>query len=106
MLEVHSMISDRVSDLVKIGFDSEAVHDERYIKTRIKFYDVKVNISLHDNGMFKKVSQCVCFSVISIGYVFNLGKNYYPQLFLEQCKQIAKKDKKSLSLLMMNQKSV
>ena len=83
MLEVHSMISDRVSDLVKIGFDSEAVHDERYIETKIKSYDVKVNITFHDNGMFKKISQCVCFSAISIGYVFNLGKHYYPQLFLE-----------------------
>ena len=62
------MIWDRLSNLMKMEFDSEAVHDERYLKTTVKSYDGKVNTSFHDNGMLKKGSHCVCLSVISIGF--------------------------------------
>ena len=34
-------------------------------------------------------------SVISIDSVFKTGKNYYPQVFLEECKYMAKEKKVS-----------
>ena len=35
------MIWDRVSNLMKTGFDSETMHDERYLEIKIKSYDDK-----------------------------------------------------------------
>ena len=35
----------------------------------------------------------ICLSVILINYVFNTGKNYYPQVFLEEYKYIVKEKK-------------
>ena len=32
-------------------------------------------------------------TVMLIGSVFKMGKNYYPQVFLEECKYIVKKKK-------------
>ena len=32
-------------------------------------------------------------SVILIDFVFRTGKNYYPQVFLEECKDVVKKKK-------------
>ena len=38
-------------------------------------------------------SHCICVSVILIDTVFKMGKNCYPQAFLEECRYIIK-DKK------------
>ena len=40
--------------------------------------------------MPKEGSHCICLSVILIDFVFKIGKNYYPQMFLEECKYIVK----------------
>ena len=44
--------------------------------------------SFHGNKMLKKGTHCVCSL---IHYVFKMGKNYYPQEFLEKCKYIVTK---------------
>ena len=36
--------------------------------------------------MPKEGSHCICLSVILIDYVLEIGKNYYPQVFLEECR--------------------
>ena len=38
-------------------------------------------------------SQCICLSVILIDSVYIKDKNYYPQVFFEECKYIAKEKK-------------
>ena len=49
--------------------------------------------NFHDKRMSKNCFHGFCLLLISIGYVFDLGKNYYPQVSSEQCKQVAKKKK-------------
>ena len=41
--------------------------------------------------MPKAGSQYICLSVILIDSVFGAGKNYYPQVFLKECKYVVKK---------------
>ena len=45
------------------------------------------------NKIPKEDSQCICLSVILINSVFRTGNNYYPQVFLEECKYIVKEKK-------------
>ena len=40
--------------------------------------------------MSKEGPHCICLLVVLIDTVFKMGKNYYPQVFLEKCKYIAK----------------
>ena len=40
--------------------------------------------------MPKEGPHCICLSVVLIDTGFKMGKNYYPQVFLEECKYIAK----------------
>ena len=42
----------------------------------------------------KKVLNVFCLSVILIDYIFKTG-NYYPQVFLEECKHVVKEKKMS-----------
>ena len=38
------------------------------------------------DGIPKEGSQCICQSVTLIDSVFKISKNYYLQVFLEECK--------------------
>ena len=89
LLEKCNKIQDKVSSIKK-GFDNEPIYIEKYLKTRIKSDNGKMNTKFHDNKIPKKGSHCVCLSVILIDFVFRIGKNY---LFLEECKQIFKEKK-------------
>ena len=48
--------------------------------------------------MPKEGSKCICLSVILVDSVYKKDKNYYPQVFLEECKYVVKEKKKSLLL--------
>ena len=43
--------------------------------------------------IFKEDSHCLCLLVILIDFVFKMGKNYYQQVLLEECKYIVKEKK-------------
>ena len=43
--------------------------------------------------MPKEGSQCICLSVVLIDSVYRTGKNYYPQVFLEECIYVVKEKK-------------
>ena len=48
---------------------------------------------MHGDKIPKYSSRCNCLSVILIDSVFRTGKNYYPQVFLEEDKYIVKEKK-------------
>ena len=68
-------------------FDSDPVFGGRYLKTKIKSCNKKITTNFH--GRAPKL-KCLCVSVIVIDSVFKLGKKYYRQTFLEECKYKAK----------------
>ena len=62
-------------------------------KRQNKSYNGKINTNFHDNIISKEGSQCNCLSVILIISAFRIGKNHYPQVFVEECKYVAKEKK-------------
>ena len=65
------------------------------ITTTIKYQKKILNIFAP-----KEDSQYICLTVILIDSIFRTGKNYYPQVFLEECKYVVK-EKKVPSILLM-----
>ena len=51
--------------------------------------------NLQDNKILKADFQYICLSIILLDSVFRTGKNYYSQVFLEECKHVAKVKKDS-----------
>ena len=88
---MYNWIWNRVCNIVKEGFDSEPMYNEKYLKTKGNSYDGKINTNF--DGGAKQGSHCVCLLVIVIDFVFKMFKNYYPQLFLEVFKYIVKENK-------------
>ena len=67
-------IWDKVINSIKKGFDTEPVYNEKNLKTKIKSYESNINTNFRDDRMTKKGSHCICLSVISVDFVFKMGK--------------------------------
>ena len=93
LLERHNEICKKVKNSLKKDFHSEPVYNEKYLKTKIKSYDGKINTSFQNNKIPKEDSQCICLSVVLMNFVFITGKNNYPQVVLEKCKYGVKERK-------------
>ena len=55
----------------------------------------KIDTTFDDNGMPKESSHGVCLSVILLDSVFKMCKNYYSQVFLEECEYVIEENKMS-----------
>ena len=75
----------KVSNIIKKEFNSEPIHNKKYIKTEKKSYNEKINT--------KEGSQCIYMPIILIASVYIKDKNYYPQAFLEKYKYVVTEKK-------------
>ena len=65
----YNKVWDKVSNSVKKDFHSKSVDNEKYLQTKIKSYEGKINTDFHGKGI-PKGFHCICLSVILIDSVF------------------------------------
>ena len=75
----------KVKDSLKKEIDSEPVNNKIYLKAKIKSYNGKINTNFHNSKIPKQDSQFISLSITLIDSLFRTGKNYYPQVLLEEC---------------------
>ena len=90
LLEKYNEIWEKIKISIKKEFDSEPVYNEKYLKAKMESCNRKINTNFRNNEIPKEDSQYICLSVILIDSVFRTGENYYPQVFLEECKYAVK----------------
>ena len=96
ILEKYNKIWNKIKSLIKKEFNSEPVYNDQYINTKIKIYNDGVYTNFQHNKIPKDNEYCVCLSVIFLDSIFvNSDKEYYPQIFLEECKYMTKDRKKN-----------
>ena len=61
LLEKYNKIWDKVSNRIKKGFGIESVYNEKYLKTKIKSYEGKINTNFHNDEMPKEGSHSIYF---------------------------------------------
>ena len=89
LLKSYNAIWDKSSNLLEKGFDSESVHN-KYIKSKIKFYNGKINTNFYGDKIPGKNVCCVCLSAIILDSIIMVGKKDYPQVLLEERKYAVK----------------
>ena len=67
------------------------MYNNKYIKTKIKIYDNRINTNFQDNKLPQGNECCTCLSVILLDSVVKIYNDHYPQIFLEQCRYAVKK---------------
>ena len=87
---------EKVSNLMNIEFDSEPVYGDvdRYLTTKIKMYEDKVNTNFHSKEVPKENASYDFLSLITLDSVIRVNKKYYSQALLEECKCKIRKNKK------------
>ena len=60
----YNEIWEKVSNIIKNEFDSNPAYKEKYIKTKIKSCNEKMNTNFFDNKIPEEVSKYFCLSVI------------------------------------------
>ena len=93
VLKKYNKIWDKISNLLKKGINSERVYNDKYIKIKIKIYNYRMNTNFQGNKIPKDNECCACLSVVLLDSVVNVGKKYYAQIVLEECKYAVKKKK-------------
>ena len=88
-MEKYNTISDKVNADVKKEFDSEPVYNKIFLKTKIKSYGDGAT-DFHDKELSKAGSNYTCLAVITIDSALKKDENYYPQVFLKECKYTEK----------------
>ena len=76
LLQKYNEIMVKVKNSIKVEFDNEPVYNEKYLKSKIKPYNGKINTNFYNNKIPREGSQFNCLSVILIDSVFRTGKNY------------------------------
>ena len=64
---------DKVSKFIKNRFGSEILYNEKYLKTKVTFYEGKINTNFHNDKMLKECCHCICVSVVLIDSLFRIG---------------------------------
>ena len=85
LVEEYNTILDKVSAAIKKELHSKPVYNKKFWKTKIKPYDDKVT-NFYDKEILKVISNHTCLAVISLDSALKKDKNYYPQVFLKECK--------------------
>ena len=86
----------KVKNNLKKEFGSKPVYNENYLKAKVKSYNEKIKTNFHDNKIPKEGSQFICLCLFARDFdwsCFWTGKNYYPQVLLEECKYVAREKK-------------
>ena len=88
-------IWETIKGLSGIEFDSEPLYGDTdsYIKAKVKVYANRVNTNFQEKETSKGDSSYKCLSLIRLDSVVKVGKKYYPQVYLEECKYVKRKNK-------------
>ena len=92
----YNKIWEKVEDLMKIRFESKCFNgnnDDKYIKTKIKIYEKNIITNFHNKKEPNEKVPCKCLSIIMLDSVDKSNEKYYPQTFLDECKNLQEKIK-------------
>ena len=95
LLRKYNKILEKISNLMNIEFDNESVYGDnvKYIKTKIKMYEDRVNTNFQGKKVPKENASYKCLSLIKLDSVIRVNKKYYAQTLLEECKYVMRKKK-------------
>ena len=67
-------------------FSSEPFYNDKYIKTKIKIYNNRINANFQGSKISENNQYCTCLSVILLDSVIKIDYDYYSQIPLGECK--------------------
>ena len=85
LLEKYKAIRIKIEDLKNIKLNALPVHDDRYIKTKIRTFGDKVYTNFRGLNVPEDDKECEYFTVISIDFLLVYDTKNYLQVYLDNC---------------------
>ena len=89
----YTKIWNKIKKLLNIKFYIQPIHDDKYIKTKVKTFYETINTLFSDNRVPKEKSHYICTAAICIDSVLKREGKNNPQGYLEQYKYKTKRRK-------------
>ena len=83
VIEKYEQIWYVVKNKLKIKFHSEPVYEYKYLKTKVREYDVVIKTNFLGNGIPKENMHYSGIACITIDSVIKMDEKYFPQVYLE-----------------------
>ena len=68
---------------MNVKFNSLNIHNEEYIKTKVKVFNGVNKTNFTNDEIPKEKNYCVCIAAINIDSVMKIDKKVYPQVYLK-----------------------
>ena len=91
VLDKYNEIWDKIKEKLNIKFHNTPVHDETYIKAKVREFDGVIKTNFLGGKVPKENMHYTCMACITIGSVIKTEKKNYVQVYLEECKYKIKK---------------
>ena len=93
VLDKYNKIWYKMKETLSIKFHSMPVYDEKYIKAKVREFNVVIKTNFLGDEVPKENEHYSCIACITIDSVMRMEKKNYPQVDLEECKYRMKKTK-------------
>ena len=80
-----------LKDKLGIKFYSKPVYKYKYLRVRVREFEGIIKTNFLGNGVPKENMHYTCIACITIDSVMKMGKKYFPQVYLEECRYKIKK---------------
>ena len=90
LLGKYNTIWYKVSSDIKKEFDREPVYKKEFLQTKVKSHDDEVT-DFYNKNILKVDPSHAFLAVISLDSNLKNDQNYYPQVFLKECRYTEKK---------------
>ena len=87
----YEQIWNVIKNNLKIKFHNEPIYESKYLKTIVREYDGMIKTNFLNNSMPKENMHYTCIACITIDSAMKMGKKYFLQVYLEECKYKIKK---------------
>ena len=87
----YDQIWNVMKDKIGIKFHSEPVCEYEYLRTKVREFDGVIKTNILGNSVPKENMHYTCIACITIDSVMKMDKNYFPRVYLEECKYKIKK---------------
>ena len=82
----YEQIWNVIKNKLKIKFHNEPVYESKYLKIKVREYDGMIKTNFLNNSMPKENMHYTCIACITIDSAMKMGKKYFLQVYLEECK--------------------
>ena len=83
---IYEDIWDIIKNKLSIKFHSEPVYEIKYLKAKVREFNGNIKTNFLGNNVPKEDTYYTCIACTTLDSVLKMGKKYYPQVYLEECK--------------------